>query len=146
MKPKLTSSLEDYLEAVYSLSLADGFARSSAVSRLLKVSKPSVNAAVKALAARGLLAQERYGLIRLTAAGRRAGAEIAGRHSLLKEFFVSVLGMAEADAERDACRAEHALSQEALCRFGQLSAFLNSPARRRLLAAAKRAAAGRCAV
>jgi len=144
MLKNLSSSLEDYLEAVYALSLADGFARASAVSRRLKVSKPSVSSAVKALAARGLLRQERYAYIRLTPAGLKAGAEITGRHSLLKEFFISVLGMREADAERDACRAEHALSQEALCRFGELCGYLKSPARRSVLAAAKRAASGGC--
>lgn len=142
MTPKLSSSLEDYLEAVYALSLRDGFARASAVSRLLKVSKPSVNSAAKALTARGLLQQERYGYIRLTAAGLKAGAEITGRHSLLKDFLVSVLGMAEADAEADACRAEHALSPGALRRFAALSVFLKAPARRAVLRAA-RAAAGR---
>ena len=105
MPKNLSSSLEDYLESVYALSLKDGFARASAVSRLLKVSKPSVSAGVKALAARGLLQQEPYGYIRLTPAGLRAGAEITGRHSLLKDFMVAVLGMPAADAERDACRA-----------------------------------------
>ncbi|OGR75370.1 MAG: hypothetical protein A2X32_12680 [Elusimicrobia bacterium GWC2_64_44] len=142
MPKNLSSSLEDYLESVYALSLKDGFARASAVSRLLKVSKPSVSAGVKALAARGLLQQEPYGYIRLTPAGLRAGAEITGRHSLLKDFMVAVLGMPAADAERDACRAEHALSQEALRRVGALAAFLKNPARRAVLSAA-RAAAGR---
>lgn len=140
MAKELSSSLEDYLEAVYTLSLKDGFARACAVSRLLKVSKPSVNSAVKALAARGLLAQERYGYIRLSRAGLAAGAEITGRHSLLKDFLVSVLGMGEAEAERDACRAEHALSPEALGRFAALALFLKHPARRATLRAAKTAA------
>jgi DtxR family Mn-dependent transcriptional regulator len=144
MPQTLSSSLEDYLECMYDLSLKDGFARTSAVSRSLKVSKPSVSSAVKALAARGLVQQEPYGYIRLTAEGLRAGKEITGRHSLLKDFLISVLGMREADAERDACRAEHALSPEALCRFSGLCVFLKSPARRSVLAAVKRSVAGAC--
>ncbi len=140
----LSPSLEDYLEAVYTLG-REGGARLSRVSALLKVSKPSVTAAVRLLAARGLVTQEPYGLIRLSPAGLRAGAEIAGRHSLLKDFFVSILGLPEARAEKDACRAEHALSREALGRLGRLSLFLKGPRRAATLAAARGFAAGRAA-
>ncbi|MHB0996883.1 MAG: metal-dependent transcriptional regulator [Elusimicrobiales bacterium] len=120
----LSTSLEDYLEAVYTLSREEGFTRACRVSALLKVSRPSVNSAIKGLAARGLASQERYGYIRLTPSGRRTGAKIADRHSLLKDFFVSILGMREAAAEKDACRAEHALSADALRRVGRLAVFL----------------------
>jgi len=137
----LSPSLEDYLEAAYTLSLKDGFARACGISRLLKVSKPSVSSAVKTLAARGLLEYERYGYIRLSPAGVEAGAEISGRHALLKDFFVTVLAMDEEQAELDACRAEHALSQDALKRVGALAVFLKAPARRGVLRAAR--AAGR---
>lgn len=121
---ELSPSLEDYLEAVYTLSREEGFTRACRVSELLKVSSPSVNSAIKGLAVRGLAAQERYGCIRLTAAGRKAGAEISARHALLKDFFVSILGMGETAAEKDACRAEHALSRDALARVGRLAVFL----------------------
>lgn len=137
---KLSTSLEDYLEAVYALSLPAGLTRACLVGARLKVSKPSVNAALKALSARGLLVHEHYGGIRLSPRGLRAGAEIAGRHALLKDFFVSILAMAPARAERDACRAEHALSPEALKRVEALAVFLKAPARARLLAAARGAA------
>jgi DtxR family Mn-dependent transcriptional regulator len=138
MKP-LSRSLEDYLEAVYTLSRRDGFARASRVSSQLKVSKPSVSSAVKALAARGLLEQEPYGYIRLSPAGLKAGALIAGRHSALKDFFITILGMGAAQAERDACLAEHALSPSAIGRLETLAAFLKAPARSRALTAARAA-------
>lgn len=141
MPDHLSPSLEDYLEAAYTLSRKTGSARACEISRLLKVSKPSVNSAVKTLAARGLLSQERYAAIRLSPAGLRAGAEIAGRHLTLKDFFTEVLAMAPAPAERDACRAEHALSPEALRRLGALAGFLK--ARPAALRAARAALAGR---
>lgn len=128
MTRRLSPSLEDYLEAVYTLSRENGFARACAVSRRLKVSKPSVSSAVKTLAVHGLLEQERYGGIRLSPAGEKLGAEISSRHSTLKDFFTSVLRMQPETAERDACRAEHALSREALSRISALAAFLKSPA------------------
>ena len=137
----LSTSLEDYLEAAYTLALKDGFSRATGISRLLKVSKPSVSAAVKGLAARGLLKYERYGCICLTAAGLKAGAEISGRHLLLKDFFISVLAMDDGEAERDACRAEHALSPGALKRVGALAVYLEAPRRRKVLLAVRAAMA-----
>lgn len=134
---ELSTSLEDYLEAVYVLSEGRGFTRAGLVGARLKVSKPSVNAAIKALAARGLLEHEHYGSVRISPRGLKAGAEIAGRHSLLKDFFTSILAMPAPQAERDACRAEHALSPEALRRVQGLAVFLKAPARARLLASAR---------
>jgi len=140
---ELSPSLEDYLEAVYVLSKSEGSARACRVSALLNVSKPSVNSAIKTLSARGLARQEPYGSIQLSPAGLKAGAEISGRHSLLKDFFVSILDMDGAAAERDACRAEHALSRAALRRLGLLAVFLKAPARAEVLDAARAALAGR---
>ncbi|HBA59691.1 MAG TPA: hypothetical protein DCZ92_02485 [Elusimicrobia bacterium] len=132
---ELSDSLEDYLEAAWLLGREAGCARACDIGRRLRVSKPSVNSAMKALAARGLIKQERYGSVCLTPRGLKAGAEIAGRHSLLKDFFTSILRLSPAEAEKDACRAEHALGREALRRMGALARFLKSPARKRLLAA-----------
>ena len=136
---ELSTSLEDYLEAVYALCRADGATRPGLIGARLKVSKPSVNAALKNLAARGLLEHKHYGSIRLSPRGLRAGAEIAGRHALLKDFFVSILALEAPKAEQDACRAEHALSAEALRRVQALAVFLKAPPRARLLAAARAA-------
>ena len=126
MPTALTPSLEDYLEAAYALCGGGGSARACDLSRRLKVSRPSVCSAVKALAARGLLVYERYGLIRLTPAGRRAGAEVAGRHGALLEFFADVLGLPRAEAERDACRAEHAVGRATLRAIARLTADLKA--------------------
>lgn len=136
---ELSESLQDYLETVYFLCRGAGFARSRDISRSLGVSMPSVNAAIKQLAARGLLTYQRYGYARLTPAGVKTGARIAGHHSLLKDFFVTVLGLPEADAERDACKTEHALGPEALSRLRALSLFLKDKTRSRLLSAIKSA-------
>ncbi len=143
MRARLSPSLEDYLEALYSITQESGRARAGEVSRRLGVTKPSVNAAVKALAARGLLTYERYGDIALTPAGTASGREVAARHSLLKDFFVEVLAMRGDQAELDACRAEHALSRNALSRLQSLATFLRSPERASTLAAARAAARGR---
>jgi DtxR family Mn-dependent transcriptional regulator len=140
---ELSASLQDYLEAVYMLSRAAGFARARDISLSLKVSMPSVNSAVKNLAARGLMTHERYGCIRLTPRGETAGSRIAGHHFFLKDFFTTVLCLPETDAERNACKAEHALSPAALQKLRSLSGFLRSKTRPGLLSSIRSALAGR---
>ena len=130
---ELSASQQDYLEAVFVLSRDTGFARARDISRFLKVSMPSVSAAIRNLDARGLLCYERYGYIRLTPKGVKDGARIAGHHSFLKEFLMTVLGLDEAEAERDACRAEHALGPATLVKLRALSGFLRDGTRRSLL-------------
>lgn len=123
---KLSPSMEDYLEALHGLSGGRGFARAKDISARLKVSRPSVNSALKNLAALGLVVHEHYGYARLTSSGLAAGSRIAELHGFLKDFFVSVLGLAEAEAERDACRIEHAIGPRAMKNLRLLAEFIRT--------------------
>lgn len=132
-KNTLSSSLEDYIEAVFMLADKRGETRIIDVSNKLGYSKPSVNAAMKTLAQLGLIEHEPYGKIILTDKGRAKGEEVLARHKLLKDFFMSVLGLSEKQAEVDACKAEHTLSTETLEGLRLLNYVLKEPANRSLL-------------
>ena len=123
---KLSPSMEDYLEAVYRLSEEHGFARVKDLSASLGVSRPSVNSALKNLAGRGLITHEHYGYIRLTPAGLTAGSKISELHSFLKDFLISVLALPETEAERDACRIEHAIGPLAMKNLRLLAGFIRT--------------------
>jgi len=110
----LTSSLEDYLEAIYILKKGKGFTRVSSIAKFLKVKMPSVNSALKILAKKGLIIHENYGYIVLTEKGKREAKKIYSRHIILKRFFKDVLGVSEKKAEIDACKIEHHISKESL--------------------------------
>lgn len=131
-KQKLTSSLEDYLEAIYEIS-KNGEARAIDISKKLRISKPSVNAAVKTLVTKGFISHKPYGKIILSPKGAAAGAEILSRHSLLKDFFISILNMSQDTAEIDACKAEHALSEGSLTGIRSLTTFLKRAENKDLL-------------
>jgi len=105
----LTASLEDYLEAIFNLAGRASVARSKDIAQMLGVSKPSVTEALQVLKKKGLANYKPYGSVTLTESGRAAGAEIARRHTILKSFFVSVLGVDGDMAQEAACKAEHAL-------------------------------------
>ncbi|HHY52046.1 MAG TPA: winged helix DNA-binding protein [Clostridiales bacterium] len=84
---RLTQSLEDYLEMVYRLERGVGFARLGEVAQRLGVGASSASKMVQKLGALGFVQYERYGVIRLTAAGREAGAYLIRRHEVVRRFF-----------------------------------------------------------
>lgn len=116
----LSQSLEDYLEAVFSIAESGSNIAVSDIARWLGVAKPSVTGAMQRLENLGLVRHRRYDYVELTAAGRRRAQAIAGRHDLLRRFLRDVLGVGEKTADRDACAIEHHASDEtigALMRF-----------------------------
>lgn len=92
----------------------------------LAVSLPSVNNAVKNLKKIGLVAQERYGDIELTADGRKRAEKILGAHTTLSAFFRDILNIDETSAEEDACAVEHYIGQKTLKRLLQFIRFFES--------------------
>jgi Mn-dependent DtxR family transcriptional regulator len=111
-KAKLTPSSEDYLETILELSDTGNSVRSVDIANHLHVSKASVNKAMGILRDIGLIEQAHYGQIHLTEQGKFRAKDILQRHIMLKRFLVEILQINEATAERDACRMEHAISDE----------------------------------
>ena len=124
--PGLSESLEDYLEAIYQLERVAGSARPADIAARLKVSRPSVTGALRALNDRGLVHYAPYAAVALTSAGRKTAAEVARRHGILKEFLERVLSLPAAQAERAACRMEHVLEPDVLARFLDFARFTDS--------------------
>ncbi len=106
----MTSSLEDYLEAVFVLSKQKGSVRITDIAEFLGVSKPSVNRAIKTLTQNGFLFHRAYGDIEITPAGESYAANVLRRHKIIKQFLMNQLGVTEEIAERDACQMEHVMS------------------------------------
>jgi len=120
----LTSSLEDYLEAIYQLKREKKAARAKEISKRLGVNRSSVTGALHALAERELINYAPYDIATLTPEGERVAANISHRHLVLKDFFVKVLGVKAAEAEDSACRIEHVVSETILDRLAQFVDFI----------------------
>ena len=116
---KLGESLEDYLECLLILEKS-GKIRSVEVAKMMKVTKPSVNNAMKVLKEKGYVIQECYKDIQLTDEGRQLAKSIFERHQTLTAFLKDVLLVNEETAEDDACKIEHVISKET---FDKLSLF-----------------------
>jgi DtxR family Mn-dependent transcriptional regulator len=120
----LSDSLEDYLEAIHHIARAKGAARGKDISERLKVNRSSVTGALRALAEKKLVNYAPYDLVTLTPEGGLLAERIIHRHEVLKDFISRVLGMDERIAEENACRMEHAASEEVLDRLAQFIDFI----------------------
>lgn len=118
----LTVANEDYLEAIvrieseHDIGEGEGI-RSVDVAQMLGVSKASVNKAIAALKAQGMVEQSHYGKVLLTKEGRAIGAAIWHRHRVLRTFLVEELGVKFETADEEACKMEHALSEDTMKRW-----------------------------
>lgn len=116
----LTMANEDYLECLVRIEQeedAEDGVRSVDVAKRLNVSKASVNKAVAALKAQGLVDQSHYGKVMLTDQGREVGNAVWYRHRLIRTFLVQELGVAFERADSEACMMEHALSEDTMSRW-----------------------------
>ncbi len=102
---------EMYLEAILVLFKNNGFVRSIDVSEYLGYSKPSVSRAMGILRTGGYINMDKDGSITLTDTGREIAEKIYERHTVLSNLLMR-LGVSEEAATADACKLEHAISDE----------------------------------
>ena len=76
----LTSSMENYLKAVFTLRQTHGRVRCIHIAERMDVTLPSVSRAVKELEKMGHVSRDEDGSVTLTPSGERIAAEIYERH------------------------------------------------------------------
>ncbi|MEF9951442.1 MAG: metal-dependent transcriptional regulator [Clostridium sp.] len=118
-----SKSSEDYLETILLIEKSKGEVKSIDIANMKKVSRPSVNKALKTLINLGYVKKESYGNVYLTDLGREKALSIHSKHSIINNFLIKVLGVTPLVAEKDACHIEHILSDETL---NKLNIFLNN--------------------
>lgn len=117
MSEKLTSSLEDYLEAICVFIKKNSTVRAIDIARILNVSRASTTEALKKLSEKGLINYGRYDAISLTKNGEELAGLIIEKHNSLYEFFAKVLGSSHDEAQENACKIEHIISPDAMRRI-----------------------------
>ena len=107
----LHESGEMYLETIFVLSKEKGAVRAMDVASHMNYSKPSVSRAVHLLEDNGYIDVSKEGLITLTDSGLSVAHKIYERHTILTSILIK-LGVSESTALEDACKLEHAISDE----------------------------------
>ena len=99
---KLTNSQEEYLKTIYLLEINNKKVRVTDIANKLKITKPSVNKAIKILKEIGLINYETYGDISLTEEGKKQAKNIIKRQDILKMFLEEVLEIDDKQAMEEA--------------------------------------------
>lgn len=120
----LTASLEDYLEGIFHVVKEKQAARSKNIARRLKVGNSSVTGALRALADKGLINYAPHDLVTLTSDGKAVAEDVVRRHEVLRDFFVNVLAVDYAIADKTACQMEHSIPKAVLERLSQFVEFV----------------------
>ena len=107
----LQESGEMYLETIHVLSKIRPAVRSIDISDHMGYSKPSVSRAVGILKKGGYILVDKDGFITLTDSGRAVAEKIFARHTLISNLLIR-LGVSPEVAADDACKIEHAISDE----------------------------------
>jgi DtxR family Mn-dependent transcriptional regulator len=115
-------STQDYLKTIYSLSRNGDQVSTKDISQKLNVSPASVTEMLKKLSDEGYVNHSPYHGSTLTDKGLIEAKRVTRKHRLLETFLSDVLHIGKDKVHMEACRMEHALSDEAeesLCRFLQ---------------------------
>ena len=118
---RVQESGEMYLETIYVLSKEGGPVRSIDISEHMGYSKPSVSRAVSLLKSGGYITMDKDNYIHLTESGYEIAHKIYERHTVLSSLLERI-GVSPDTAAEDACRMEHAISDET---FQAIQNFLN---------------------
>lgn len=121
---KLSSNMEDYLEAIFHVVEEKQAAKSRDISTRMKVRSSSVTGALRILSEHGLINYSPYDLITMTDEGRSIARDIIRRHEALSNFFIRLLDCDEKTAEEAACGMEHSLPPEMIEKLVNLVRFV----------------------
>lgn len=115
----IAESGETYLETILLIKerTQSGLVRAVDIANELGFSKPSVSRALGQLKDKGLITIEFSGAIVFTPEGLEYAKKVFERHRILTYFLRYVLSVPAVQAEQDACRIEHVISDTTVDRM-----------------------------
>ena len=112
-----TGNREDYLINILRLTEGEGVAKTTELASFMGVSPASVSEMVKVLAKEGLVSYEKYKGVALTDKGLTYARQIRKKHHVVERFLTDYLNVDHKTAHEEACRIEHAISDESAIRM-----------------------------
>jgi DtxR family Mn-dependent transcriptional regulator len=116
----LTSTMQDYLKAIFIILEQQDRATTSAMAERLNVAPASVTSMLKKLSKLKLITYERYQGVRFTRAGEKSALEIIRHHRLLERYLSEALGVPWERVHEEAEKLEHAISEDLEDRIAEM--------------------------
>jgi DtxR family Mn-dependent transcriptional regulator len=114
---ELTSTMKDYIKAIFFMEEEGKEAKTTDLAGEIKVKPASVTEMVQKLASMGLVHHDPYHGTKLTEKGKDTVTEIVRKHRLLEKLFVDFAGLDAVSACDEASRLELLLSAYAANRI-----------------------------
>lgn len=112
-----THSTAHHLMAIHQLLSQQGYARGVDVARHLNISRASVSIMLGKLRKQGYLEEDENKFVRLTGSGRTLAEQISINRRVLTRFLGGCLHLPPEEAEVNACKIEHLISDEVQSRL-----------------------------
>lgn len=122
----ITHSAAHHLMAIDDLVQKLGYARVSDVARLLEITRGSVSISLKPMKEAGLILQDENKHLQLSPIGQALVDSIKTKRLLMIRLFTEILAVSPEQAEVDACKLEHLLSNETAQRLVSFMRFVDA--------------------
>jgi DtxR family Mn-dependent transcriptional regulator len=119
-----STSVQDYLQAIYRLQSGESPASTTELAAHLGVTPASVTGMMRKLDGLGLVNHIPYQGVTLTSNGQKEALRLMRIHRLWELFLTQVLGVSWAEVHQEAHRLEHSTSERLADRLAE---FLNQP-------------------
>ena len=113
----LSTSIEDYIKAIYELEAEHRKATTKRIAASLDVKMASVTGMIKHLAAEGFLQHTPYHGVHLTEKGRNVAVKMIRCHRIIELFLCRTLSLTWDEVDADAEVLEHAISDKLIERI-----------------------------
>ncbi|RFM27442.1 metal-dependent transcriptional regulator [Deminuibacter soli] len=119
----ITLTEENYLKALYRLSMGQEPVSVKSIAGLLDIKMPTVTSMVNKLAEKKLVRYEKYKAIELTERGKKAALHILRKHRLTELFLTQVMGLGWEEVHDIAEQVEHIQSERFFNRVDEMLGF-----------------------
>lgn len=112
--------VEQYLKVIYNLTEDGGMAKTTDIASAMDIAPASVTEMVHKLSDKGYVRHEPYKGVVLRPRGMKIACKVSRKHRLLERFLADFVGVSGKSRHEQACKMEHALTDEAeknLCRI-----------------------------
>ena len=117
------ASGEEYLKWILKIQNKIGKVRSIDLAEYMGFSRPSICKAVKRLEENEYIIKDKEGYLCFTEKGQAIAEQFYERHQFLTEFLLDI-GVEKEIAVADACKMEHAISEETFTKLKEKFGYL----------------------
>jgi DtxR family transcriptional regulator, Mn-dependent transcriptional regulator len=111
---------EDYLISILRLTEGERAAKTTELANFMGISPASVTEMLKILSVDGYVEYEKYKGVKLTESGLNYARQIRKKHHVMENFLMNVLNVDHQTAHEEACKMEHAISDDSMLRLCQM--------------------------